>query len=62
MSKKSQKPEHAGAKNSGCYWGYRHEAKTVSEKIRRGQSRDLENLSTSEVHPRGKREEIDEPQ
>ncbi len=48
MSNKIRKTEHAGAKNGGGYWGSRHEAKTVSKKIRRSQSRLLETLCAFE--------------
>jgi hypothetical protein len=30
-----RKTEHAGAKNSGGFWGTREEAKTLSKKLRR---------------------------
>lgn len=42
MSNRIRKTEHAGAKNGGGYWGKRHEAKTLSKKIRRAESRRLE--------------------
>jgi len=50
MSNRIRKTEHAGAKNGGGYWGKRHEAKTLSNKIRRAQSRKLENLEASDFH------------
>ena len=33
------KTEHAGAKNSGGFWGKREEAKTLSKKLRRKSSK-----------------------
>lgn len=42
MSNRIRKTEHAGAKNGGGYWGKRHEAKTLSKRIRRAESRRLE--------------------
>lgn len=39
MSYRMTKTEHAGAKNGGGFWGYREEAKSLSRKARRLQSR-----------------------
>lgn len=41
MSNRIIKTEHAGAKNGGGYWGKRHEAKVLSKRVRRAQSRRL---------------------
>lgn len=32
---KKLKTEHSGAKNGGGHWGTRHEAKSVTKKLRR---------------------------
>jgi hypothetical protein len=48
MSNRIRKTEHAGAKNGGGYWGKRYEAKALSKKIRRAQSRKLENLAMTQ--------------
>jgi hypothetical protein len=53
MSNRIRKTEHAGAKNGGGYWGKRHEAKMLSKKIRRAQSRQLENSEASEFQSCG---------
>ncbi len=48
MSNRITKTEHAGAKNGGGYWGKRHDAKTLSKKIRRAHSRQLEESEAAE--------------
>ena len=63
MSNRIRKTEHAGAKNGGGYWGKRHEAKMLSNKIRRAQSRQLEDMEVTEFRSsdqageKGKRDE-----
>ena len=57
MSNRIRKTEHAGAKNGGGYWGKRHEAKMLSKKIRRAQSRQLENSEASKFHGSGRANE-----
>jgi hypothetical protein len=63
MSDRIRKTEHAGAKNGGGYWGKRHEAKKLSNKIRRAQSRQLEDMevtefqSSDQADEKGKRDE-----
>lgn len=43
---KDTKTEHSGAKNGGGYWGTREEAKKISKKIRRNNSkRELKDLT-----------------
>ncbi|HXH75193.1 MAG TPA: hypothetical protein VNJ08_09530 [Bacteriovoracaceae bacterium] len=36
---KKLKTEHAGAKNGGGHWGTRHEAKSLTKKLRRIRNR-----------------------
>jgi len=48
MSNRIRKTEHAGAKNGGGYWGKRDEAKALSKKIRRAQSRQMEESGAAE--------------
>lgn len=48
MSNRIKKTEHVGAKNGGGYWGKRHEAKTLSKRIRRAESRRLERSAENE--------------
>ena len=48
MSNRIRKTEHVGAKNGGGYWGKRHEAKSLSKKIRRAESRRLEESESFE--------------
>ncbi len=57
MSNRIRKTEHAGAKNGGGYWGKRHEAKTLSKKIRRAESRRLEESESSEFENRPQADE-----
>lgn len=41
MSSRMRKTEHAGAKNRGGFWGPKAEAKQVSKKLRRNNSKRL---------------------
>jgi hypothetical protein len=38
---KNKKTEHAGAKNGGGHWGPREEAKALSKKARRADSKEI---------------------
>lgn len=60
MSNRIRKTEHAGAKNGGGYWGKRHEAKTLSKKIRRAESRRLERTGLPDEERRADDSERDE--
>jgi tetratricopeptide (TPR) repeat protein len=41
VTKKNKKTEHSGAKNGGGHWGLREEAKVLSKKARRADSKEI---------------------
>lgn len=47
---KNKKTEHAGAKNGGGHWGTREEAKTLSKRLRRKDSKRIIGTELSELH------------